>query len=391
MSLTLELMNWVLDMVLQIIRELLGKVTMSSEPVNVNEFKALAERALPKMYFEFYAGGAEDEHTLKANEEAYQRITIRPRVLVDVSRIDMSTRMLGYSISSPIMVAPSGLHKLANPEGELATARAAAASNTIMILSFGSSYSVEEVAASCNAVRFFQLYVYKQRHVAANLVERAERSGYKAIVLTVDCPRMGRREADIKNRMIVSKQKNVEGLVSTEVDAVSENDFSLFSYTTEVSHINGQDVAWLKSITKLPILLKGIITHEDARIAVEVGAAGVIVSNHGGRQLDYSPATINVVEEVVHAVKGKIPVIVDGGVRRGTDVFKALALGAQAVLVGRPILYGLAAKGEHGVKQVIQMLKEELELAMALAGCTSLKDITRSHVRTERDRCQSML
>ncbi|CAI0422585.1 unnamed protein product [Linum tenue] len=370
MSLTLELMNWVLDMVLQIIRELLGKVTMSSEPVNVNEFKALAERALPKMYFEFYAGGAEDEHTLKANEEAYQRITIRPRVLVDVSRIDMSTRMLGYSISSPIMVAPSGLHKLANPEGELATARAAAASNTIMILSFGSSYSVEEVAASCNAVRFFQLYVYKQRHVAANLVERAERSGYKAIVLTVDCPRMGRREADIKNRMIVSKQKNVEGLVSTEVDA---------------------DVAWLKSITKLPILLKGIITHEDARIAVEVGAAGVIVSNHGGRQLDYSPATINVVEEVVHAVKGKIPVIVDGGVRRGTDVFKALALGAQAVLVGRPILYGLAAKGEHGVKQVIQMLKEELELAMALAGCTSLKDITRSHVRTERDRCQSML
>ncbi|CAI0422578.1 unnamed protein product [Linum tenue] len=219
MSLTLELMNWVLDMVLQIIRELLGKVTMSSEPVNVNEFKALAERALPKMYFEFYAGGAEDEHTLKANEEAYQRITIRPRVLVDVSRIDMSTRMLGYSISSPIMVAPSGLHKLANPEGELATARAAAASNTIMILSFGSSYSVEEVAASCNAVRFFQLYVYKQRHVAANLVERAERSGYKAIVLTVDCPRMGRREADIKNRMIVSKQKNVEGLVSTEVDA----------------------------------------------------------------------------------------------------------------------------------------------------------------------------
>ncbi|CAI0422587.1 unnamed protein product [Linum tenue] len=333
MSLTLELMNWVLDMVLQIIRELLGKVTMSSEPVNVNEFKALAERALPKMYFEFYAGGAEDEHTLKANEEAYQRITIRPRVLVDVSRIDMSTRMLGYSISSPIMVAPSGLHKLANPEGELATARAAAASNTIMILSFGSSYSVEEVAASCNAVRFFQLYVYKQRHVAANLVERAERSGYKAIVLTVDCPRMGRREADIKNRMIVSKQKNVEGLVSTEVDADGGSNLEAYVNSTLDPSLSWKDVAWLKSITKLPILLKGIITHEDARIAVEVGAAGVIVSNHGGRQLDYSPATINVVEEVVHAVKGKIPVIVDGGVRRGTDVFKALALGAQAVLV----------------------------------------------------------
>ncbi|CAI0422584.1 unnamed protein product [Linum tenue] len=389
MSLTLELMNWVLDMVLQIIRELLGKVTMSSEPVNVNEFKALAERALPKMYFEFYAGGAEDEHTLKANEEAYQRITIRPRVLVDVSRIDMSTRMLGYSISSPIMVAPSGLHKLANPEGELATARAAAASNTIMILSFGSSYSVEEVAASCNAVRFFQLYVYKQRHVAANLVERAERSGYKAIVLTVDCPRMGRREADIKNRFSSYCISSVLSGWGYSIDGGSN--LEAYVNSTLDPSLSWKDVAWLKSITKLPILLKGIITHEDARIAVEVGAAGVIVSNHGGRQLDYSPATINVVEEVVHAVKGKIPVIVDGGVRRGTDVFKALALGAQAVLVGRPILYGLAAKGEHGVKQVIQMLKEELELAMALAGCTSLKDITRSHVRTERDRCQSML
>ncbi|CAL1377877.1 unnamed protein product [Linum trigynum] len=364
---------------------------MASEPVNVHEFKALAKRALLKMYFDFYAGGAEDEHTLKANEEAYQRITIRPRVLVDVSRIDMSTSVLGYPISSPIMVAPSGLHKLANPEGELATARAAAASNTIMILSFGSSYSVEEVAASCNAVRFFQLYVYKQRHVAANLVERAERSGYKAIVLTVDCPRMGRREADIKNRMIVSKQKNVEGLVSTEVDADGGSNLEAYVNSTLDPSLSWKDVAWLKSITKLPIVLKGILTHEDARIAVEVGAAGVIVSNHGGRQLDYSPATITVVEEVVHAVKGKIPVIVDGGVRRGTDMFRALALGAQAVLVGRPILYGLAAKGEQGVKQVIQMLKDELALTMALAGCTSLKDITRCHVRTERDRCQSML
>ncbi|CAI0473124.1 unnamed protein product [Linum tenue] len=343
---------------------------MASEPVNVSEFEALAKKALPKMYFDFYAGGAEDEYTLKDNEEAYQRITIRPRVLVDVSRIDTSTSILGYPISSPIMVAPSALHQLANPEGELATARASAASNTIMILSFSSSYNVEEVAASCDAVRFFQLYVYRGRHIAANLVERAERSGYKAIVLTVDCPRLGRREADIRNRMIVPKLKNVEGFVSNDVDA---------------------DVAWLKSITSLPILLKGILTHEDALKAVEVGAAGVIVSNHGARQLDYSPATITVVEEVVRAVKGKIPVIVDGGVRRGTDVFKALALGAQAVLVGRPIIYGLAAKGEQGVKQVIQMLKDEFELTMALAGCTSLKDITRSHVRTDRDRFQSML
>ncbi|CAI0473122.1 unnamed protein product [Linum tenue] len=351
---------------------------MASEPVNVSEFEALAKKALPKMYFDFYAGGAEDEYTLKDNEEAYQRITIRPRVLVDVSRIDTSTSILGYPISSPIMVAPSALHQLANPEGELATARASAASNTIMILSFSSSYNVEEVAASCDAVRFFQLY-------------RAERSGYKAIVLTVDCPRLGRREADIRNRMIVPKLKNVEGFVSNDVDAGGGSNLEAYANSTFDPTLSWKDVAWLKSITSLPILLKGILTHEDALKAVEVGAAGVIVSNHGARQLDYSPATITVVEEVVRAVKGKIPVIVDGGVRRGTDVFKALALGAQAVLVGRPIIYGLAAKGEQGVKQVIQMLKDEFELTMALAGCTSLKDITRSHVRTDRDRFQSML
>ncbi|CAI0470783.1 unnamed protein product [Linum tenue] len=345
--------------------------TMASEPVNVSEFEALAKKALPKMYFDFYAGGAEDEYTLKDNEEAYQRITIRPRVLVDVSRIDTSTSILGYPISSPIMVAPSALHQLANPEGELATARASAASNTIMILSFSSSYNVEEVAASCDAVRFFQLYVYRGRHIAANLVERAERSGYKAIVLTVDCPRLGRREADIRNRMIVPKLKNVEGFVSNDVDAGGGSNLEAYANSTFDPTLSWKDVAWLKSITSLPILLKGILTHEDALKAVEVGAAGVIVSNHGAR--------------------GKIPVIVDGGVRRGTDVFKALALGAQAVLVGRPIIYGLAAKGEQGVKQVIQMLKDEFELTMALAGCTSLKDITRSHVRTDRDRFQSML
>ncbi|CAN1827900.1 Peroxisomal (S)-2-hydroxyacid oxidase GLO4, partial [Linum perenne] len=354
------------------------QVRMAGEPVNVSEFEALAKNALPKMYFDFYAGGAEDESTLKDNEEAYRRITIRPRVLIDVSRIDTSTTILGYPISSPIMVAPTALHKLANPEGELATARAAAASNTIMILSFSSSYNVEEVAASCNAVRFFQLY-------------RAERSGYKAIVLTVDCPRLGRREADIRNRMIVPKLKNVEEFVSNEVDAGAGSNLEAYANSTFDPSLSWKDVAWLKSITNLPILLKGILTHEDAMKAVEVGAAGIVVSNHGGRQLDYSPSTITVVEEVARAVKGKIPVIVDGGVRRGTDVFKALALGAQAVLVGRPVIYGLAAKGEEGVRQVIQMLKDEFELTMALAGCTSIKDISRSHVKTERDRFQSML
>ncbi|XP_023916306.1 peroxisomal (S)-2-hydroxyacid oxidase GLO4 isoform X3 [Quercus suber] len=343
---------------------------MEGEPVNVNEFQELARQALPKMYYDYYSGGAEDQYTLKENVEAFHRITFRPRILVDVSRINLSTTVLGYKISAPIMVAPSAMHKLAHPEGEIATARAAAASNTIMVLSSMSSCTIEEVASSCNAIRFFQLYVYKNRDVAAQLVQRAERNGYKAIVLTVDAPMLGRREADIKNKMIVPPLKNIEGLVSTEVD---------------------NDIGWLRSITNLPILIKGVLTREDAIKATEVGVAGIVVSNHGARQLDYTPATITVLEEVVHAVGGKVPVFLDGGVRRGTDVFKSLALGAQAVLIGRPVVYGLAAKGEYGVRKVIHMLKDELELTMALSGCPSVKDVTRSHVRTEHEKMHSML
>ncbi|KAJ7951478.1 Peroxisomal (S)-2-hydroxy-acid oxidase [Quillaja saponaria] len=364
---------------------------MASEPVNVLEYQKLAKEALPKMYYDFYAGGAEDEYSLKENVEAFRRITFRPRVLVDVSRVDVSTTILGYNISSPIMIAPTGAHKLANPEGEIATARAAAACNTIMVLSCMSTCTVEEVATSCNAVRFFQLYVLKRRDVAALLVQRAERNGYKALVLTVDVPRLGRREADIKNKMVSVQLKNLDGLLSTKVaNDKGSNCEALVNEIFDAS-LNWEDLAWLRSITNLPILIKGILTGDDAIKAVEVGVSGIVVSNHGARQLDYSPATISVLEEVVHAVRGKIPVLFDGGIRRGTDVFKALALGAQAVLVGRPVIFGLAAKGEYGVKRVIDMLKDELELTMALSGCPSLKDITRSHVRTEREQLHSML
>ncbi|KAM3747073.1 hypothetical protein ACB098_05G010600 [Castanea mollissima] len=366
---------------------------MVGEPVNVKEFQELAREALPKMYYDFYAGGAEDQYTLKENVEAFHRIMIRPRILVDVSRIDMSTTVLGYKISAPILIAPTALHKLAHPRGEVATARAAAACKTIMVLSFTSSCTVEEVASSCKAVRFFQLYVYKQREIAAVLVQRAERNGYKALVLTVDTPRFGRREADIKNKMVAPRRKNLEGLLSIEDD--SDNGSNLAAYANKAmdASLCWKDIEWLKSITNLPILIKGVLTGEDAIKAAEVGVAGIIVSNHGARQLDYTDATINVLEElqVVHAVRGRVPVFFDGGVRRGTDIFKALALGAQAVLIGRPVIFGLAAKGEYGVRQVIQMLKDELELTMALSGCPSVKDITRRHVRTERERLHAML
>ncbi|XP_026391213.1 peroxisomal (S)-2-hydroxy-acid oxidase GLO4-like isoform X3 [Papaver somniferum] len=338
--------------------------------VNVCEFQELAKKVLPKMHYDFFTGGAEDEHTLRENVEAFCRITLRPRVLIDVSRINLSTNILGYDMSSPIMVAAIAFQNLAHSEGEVATTKAAAAANTIMVLSTTSTCTIEEVASSCNGIRFFQLYVYKRRDVSAILVQRAERSGYKAIVLTVETPKLGRRWADIKNKMVAPELKNFDGLLSTEVV---------------------DDIGWLKSITNLPIILKGVLTSEDAIKAVEAGVAGIIVSNNGARQLDFVPATISVLEEVVQAVGGRIPILFDGGIRRGTDVFKALALGAQAVLVGRPVIYGLAAKGQNGVTRVIEMLQDELELTMTLCGCRSVKDITRNHVRTERDRLRSLL
>ncbi|KAM4069618.1 hypothetical protein ACB094_12G102900 [Castanea mollissima] len=281
-----------------------------------------------------------------------------------------------------------------------------------MALSFTSSCTLEEVASSCNAVRFFQIYVYKRRDLSALLVQRAERNGYKALVLTADSPRVGRKEADIKNKMILPKLKNTERFLSLEASSDNVSDLEAFTKETKDASFwwkdNGsnlaafaketkdasfcwKDIEWLSTITNMPILIKGLLTREDAIKAVKVGVAGIVVSNHGGRQLDYAPATITVLEEVVQAVGGRIPVFFDGGVRRGTDVFKALALGAQAVLIGRPVIYGLAAKGEYGVRQVIKMLKDELELTMALSGCPSVKAITRRHVRTERERLHSML
>ncbi|XP_031375402.1 peroxisomal (S)-2-hydroxy-acid oxidase GLO4-like isoform X3 [Punica granatum] len=338
---------------------------MAVEPVNVNEFQELARQVLPKMYYDFYSGGAEDQYTLDENIQAYHRITFRPRVLIDVSRISLSTTILGHHVSAPILIAPTAMHKLAHPEGEVATARAAATCNTIMI--------------------------YKRRDLSALVVQRAERNGFKAIVLTVDTPRLGRREADIRNKMVAPQVKNFEGLLPTDVVSDKGSDLQAYAEATFDPSFSWKDIGWLRSITNLPILIKGILTREDAIKAMEVGVAGIIVSNHGARQLDYSPATISVLEEVVHAVQGKVPVLVDGGIRRGTDVFKALALGAQAVLIGRPIIYGLAVKGEYGVRRVIEMLRDELELTMALSGCASVNDITRSHVITERDRARSML
>ncbi|CAN1227265.1 Glycolate oxidase 3 [Linum grandiflorum] len=336
------------------------------EITNVMEYEEIARQKLPKMVYDYYASGAEDQWTLKENRNAFSRILFRPRILVDVSKIDMATTVLGFNISMPIMIAPTAMQKMAHPDGEYATARAASAAGTIMTLSTMATSSIEEVASTGPGIRFFQLYVCKDRNVVTQLVKRAERAGFKAIVLTVDTPRLGRREADIKNRFVNHKPT------------------PQFTIPLPCLYV-AQDVKWLQSITSLPILVKGVLTAEDTRLAVENGAAGIIVSNHGARQLDYVPATITALEEVVKAAQGRVPVFLDGGVRRGTDVFKALALGACGVFIGRPVVFGLAADGEGGVRKVLKMLRDELELTMALSGCTSLERISRNHIVTDWD------
>ncbi|KAF2586873.1 hypothetical protein F2Q70_00037339 [Brassica cretica] len=388
------------------------------EITNVTEYEAIAKEKLPKMVYDYYASGAEDQWTLQENRNAFARILFRPRILIDVSKIDMTTTILGFkismpimvaptamqkmahpegndvcfllkhSISMPIMVAPTAMQKMAHPEGEYATARAASAAGTIMTLSSWATSSVEEVASTGPGIRFFQLYVYKNRKVVEQLVRRAERAGFKAIALTVDTPRLGRRESDIKNRFTLPPNltlKNFEGLDLGKMDEA--NDSGLASYVAgQIDRtLSWKDVQWLQTITSMPILVKGVITGEDARIAIQAGAAGIIVSNHGARQLDYVPATISALEEVVKATQGRIPVFLDGGVRRGTDVFKALALGASGIFIGRPVVFSLAAEGEAGVRKVLQMLRDEFELTMALSGCRSLKEITRNHITTEWD------
>ncbi|CAM0876673.1 unnamed protein product [Alopecurus aequalis] len=363
--------------------EKMGEIT------NMMEYQAIAKMKLPKQAYDYYASGAEDEWTLKENREAFSRILFRPRILIDVSNIDMTTSILGMKISMPIMLAPTAFQKMAHPEGEFATARAAASAGTVMTLSSWATSSVEEVASTGPGIRFFQLYVYKDRKVVEQLVRRAEKAGFKAIALTVDTPRLGRREADIKNRFVLPPGltlKNFEGLDLGKMDQA--NDSGLASYVAgQIDRtLSWKDVKWLQSITTMPILVKGVITAEDARLAVHSGAAGIIVSNHGARQLDYVPATISALEEVVTAAQGRIPVYLDGGVRRGTDVFKALALGASGVFIGRPVVFALAADGENAVRNLLRMIREEFEITMALGGCTKLSDITRNHILTEGDR-----
>jgi isopentenyl diphosphate isomerase/L-lactate dehydrogenase-like FMN-dependent dehydrogenase len=356
------------------------------KPVNLLEYEDAARDKLPQPIFDFIAGAAEDEITLRRNREAYQRIQLRPRVLVDVSSVDTSTEILGSAVSLPVLLAPVALHRAAHPDGELATARAAADAGAIMVLSTMASSTIEEVAEAAAGPKWFQLYVNPDRELTERLVRRAEASGYSALCLTVDAPYLGRRERDFHNRLKFPPDVRYANLeLGVELSGIALGDQESALAAAAVRLINPamtwRDIDWLRSLTSLPLLIKGILTTEDACLAVDHGVAGIVVSNHGGRQLDTVPATIEVLPEIVEAVQGRAGVFLDGGIRRGTDVLKALALGATAVLIGRPYIWGLAVDGEAGVRRVLELLKAEFELAMALTGCAVVSDIDRNLVR----------
>jgi 4-hydroxymandelate oxidase len=353
--------------------------------LNLDELEKLARGRLSKMVYDYYASGARDERTLRENVAAWSRIPICHRVLVDVSVRDPSTTVLGTPVSMPVLVAPTAFHKLACDQGELATMRAAARSRTLLILSSLSNTAVEDVSGAAPEARlWFQLYVYRDRGATEALVARAEGAGARAIVLTVDAPLFGRREPDVRNRFHLPAGLQVENMTAAGHAHMPErgDESGLNAYVAEKldPSLTWKDVAWLRSVTRLPLVVKGIVRPDDAVRAVEHGASAIVVSNHGGRQLDGSPATATALGPVADAVQGRVEVLVDGGVRRGADVVRALSLGARAVLIGRPILWGLAVAGEDGVHGVLEAIRAELDEAMALAGCARVADATRDLV-----------
>ncbi|WP_013325129.1 alpha-hydroxy acid oxidase [Gloeothece verrucosa] len=354
-----------------------------TQPINVFEYETLAKNQLSEMAWGYYSTGALDQITLGDNRAAYERYRLRPRMLVDVSQRDLSVSILGQSLSRPILIAPMAFQCLAHPEGEIATARAATEAGMMMVLSTLSTQSLEEVAAT-GCPRWFQLYVHKDRGLTKALVQRAESMGYQALCVTVDAPFIGRREADVRNEFTLPKGLKLANLLTMADVTLPDvpDDSGLFAYFKEQidPSLTWKDLEWLQSMTKLPVVVKGILRADDALLAVQHGVKGIIVSNHGGRQLDGAIASLDALQDITDAVGEQVEVLMDGGIRRGTDILKALALGAKAVLVGRPILWGLAVGGQAGVSHVLQLLTEELELAMALSGCPRIGDIDSSLV-----------
>jgi isopentenyl diphosphate isomerase/L-lactate dehydrogenase-like FMN-dependent dehydrogenase len=332
--------------------------------ITLQDYEDAARDRLQPAVYDYYAGGADDEVTLRANRTAFERIRLRPRVLVDVSTIDMQTTVLGTAISMPILVAPAAYAGLAHDDAECGIVQAVGRLETIAVLSINASQTLETIAEAARPASVWQqLYLY-DRSVTQRLLSRIKDAGYRAIVLTVDRPRLGRREREVRHAFHLPTGIQAANFVGSGITPRNGECLTTWS-----------DIDWLREYTSLPLLLKGILHPADARLAVEHGVDGIIVSNHGGRQLDSALAAIEALPAIVEAVDGRCEVYVDGGIRRGTDVLKALALGARAVLIGRPILWGLAVDGSKGAERVLTILRDELALAMALCGCPSLAQI----------------
>lgn len=326
--------------------------------ITLDDYEREARKRIPAPAWEYIHSGAGDEHTLEWNRKAYSRIQLHPRVLNDVSRIDAGVRLLGQRLEHPILLAPVAAQAIAHPEGEVGTATGARAAKAGMVLSSYTSFTVEDVAAAAPPLLWFQLYM-QERSLTRELISRAISAGCTALCVTVDTPTLGARD-----RM-----------------ARSGFEYPELPYRSVKPGENActwDDVAWIREAGKVPVMLKGILHPDDAELAIQAGAAGIVVSNHGGRNLDTLPPTIEVLPSVVDRVAGRVPVLVDGGIRRGTDVLKAIALGAAAVMIGRPYVYGLAVDGAAGVTAVVEILRRELEQAMALTGRANLDDIDAS-------------
>jgi 4-hydroxymandelate oxidase len=350
----------------------------SETPLSVSDYARRARAGLSEGTLHYFEGGALDEITLRENTAGWERLKLYYRVLAGVGERDLGTTMLGQRVSMPIAVAPTAFHKLACQEGEIATAKAAKEAGTLFILSSLSNTAMESVFAESGSPRWFQLYVYKDRGITKELVQRAEAAGAEAIVLTVDAPGLGTRERDMRNRFTLPAGLAVANLAPLGKGNMPEVEGSgLAAYVNRnfKSDLGFDDLDWLCGTTRLPVVVKGVCRGDDARRSAEHGAKAVVVSNHGGRQLDTAPATCEVLPHIVEAAGDRCEIYVDGGIRRGSAVLKAIALGARAVLVGRPILWGLCAAGQQGAAHVLEILRRELDEAMLLCGCRALKDV----------------
>jgi isopentenyl diphosphate isomerase/L-lactate dehydrogenase-like FMN-dependent dehydrogenase len=348
-------------------------------PLSVADYELLAEERLEPGTWAYLSGGSGDEWTLRENRATFERWTFRPRVLCDVSEVSTATTVLGTHLELPVLVAPVAYQELCDPEGECATARAAAAVGAGMCVSTFSTRTHEEIAAAApGLMQWCQLYVFQDRGVTREHLAGAADAGCSAVVLTVDTPRLAQRERDLRIGFEIPAKLPLP-YARPAIGAAPQNPADQFALLD--ASVSWRDLEWIAREGQLPLVLKGIVTAEDAEAAVQHGVAAIVVSNHGGRQLDGVPATLDVLPEVVDAIGGRAEVYLDGGVRRGADIAKALALGARAVLAGRAPMYGLAAAGEDGVRHVLELLRDELALALCLLGCVSPERLTRAHVQ----------